>query len=87
MRGILEALQVKDRKVFVADSFSGLPKPDGRYKEDEGDIHHEFGELVVDIETVKDNFRKFSLLDENVVFVEAGLKIHYPSYQLPLFHL
>ena len=38
MRGALEAYGDRERTVWVADSFQGLPKPDGeRYPRDEGD--------------------------------------------------
>jgi len=41
MRGILRAFGVTDRKVYVADSFGGVPPPDvERYPADEGlDLH------------------------------------------------
>lgn len=34
MRAVLKAYNVLDRTVWVADSFQGLPKPDGQYPED-----------------------------------------------------
>src|SRR5271156_6593434 len=34
MRAILKAYGNQDKMVWVADSFQGLPKPDGRYSED-----------------------------------------------------
>src|SRR5438270_9293163 len=39
MRAALQAYGDPTRRVFVADSFAGLPKPDGRYQQDAGDRH------------------------------------------------
>ncbi|MCX6702724.1 MAG: hypothetical protein NTW60_02560, partial [Candidatus Wolfebacteria bacterium] len=63
--GVLKAYNIKDRKVFVADSFEGLPKPE--YKEDEGDNHSLQDILKVSLEKVKNNFRRYDLLDDRVV--------------------
>ena len=80
MRGILAAHGIRDRKVFVADSFAGLPppKPD-LYPADLGDRHHEQAELVVPLEEVEKNFAKFGLLDEQVVFLPGWFKDTLPS--------
>src|SRR5690348_16865583 len=41
MKGILKNYNVIDRKVFVLDSFEGLPKPDPiKYPADQGDPLH-----------------------------------------------
>ena len=40
MRAVLKAYNITDRIVWVADSFQGLPKPDGeKYPSDRGDVH------------------------------------------------
>lgn len=60
------------RKVFVADSFEGLPPPDpSLYPADRGDNHHTIPCLAVDLNTVRNNFAKYNLLDNNVVFVKG----------------
>jgi O-methyltransferase len=72
MRGILAANDIRDRKVYVADSFQGLPPPRPElYPQDEGWDLHVYKELAVSLETVKNNFRAYGLLDEQVVFVEG----------------
>ncbi|WP_232682129.1 TylF/MycF family methyltransferase, partial [Nocardioides sp. R-C-SC26] len=38
-RAILAAHGAPDRTVWVADSFEGLPAPDGRFEADAGDQH------------------------------------------------
>lgn len=70
MRGILKHYG-ESRKVFVADSFEGLPPPDPRYPADNGDTHHTLQFLSIPLEVVQDNFRRYDLLDENVVFVKG----------------
>lgn len=79
-KGIFEAHGAKDRKVFVADSFRGLPEPDAALNPaDAGDIHHTFAELAISRETVAGNFRRYGLLDEQVVFLEGWFKDTLPT--------
>jgi O-methyltransferase len=68
-RAILKAHGVTDRKVWVADSFEGLPRPDGRFEADAGDQHHTETDLAISVEQVQDNFRRYDLLDEQVEFL------------------
>lgn len=79
MRGVLRALDVTDRRVWVADSFEGLPRPDRRYAADAGDMHHGFSELAVSLEVVQDNFRRYGLLDEQVRFLRGWFRDTLPS--------
>jgi O-methyltransferase len=66
--------------VFVADSFQGLPPPDSeRWPEDKGDIHHTAPFLAVSEEEVKENFRKYGLLDDRVVFLKGWFNDTLPS--------
>lgn len=69
MRAVLKAHGVVDRSVWLADSFRGLPKPDPRYVQDTGDLHHAAPELSVSLGQVEDNFRRYGLLDEQVKFL------------------
>jgi len=72
MAGVLEAYEVVDRKVYVADSFEGLPPPDPeKYPLDKGDTHYTREELAVSLEEVQANFQRFDLLSENVVFIKG----------------
>jgi len=80
MRGILAAHGVTDRKVYVADSFEGLPRPDEqRHPADKGDQHHTMEFLAVDLESVRNNFRRYGLLDEQVVFLKGWFKDALPT--------
>jgi hypothetical protein len=71
MRALLGAYGVKDRKVWVADSFSGLPAPDPKYPADRGFTLHEEAALAVPLEEVKANFQKYGLLDAQVEFLKG----------------
>lgn len=79
MRAILKAHGVTDRTVWVADSFAGLPKHDGRYAADAGDQHHTRDELAIGVEEVRDNFRRYDLLDDQVRFLVGWFSETLPS--------
>jgi O-methyltransferase len=71
MRGILAAHGDATRNVWVADSFAGLPPPDPRYPADADDRLYEIDELRVSADQVRENFRRYGLLDERVIFLEG----------------
>ncbi len=72
MRGVLAANSVKDRKVYAADSFEGVPPPQPElYPEDEGFDLDLFHELAVSLDNVKANFACYDLLDDQVVFIKG----------------
>ncbi|MBX3169963.1 MAG: class I SAM-dependent methyltransferase [Candidatus Eremiobacteraeota bacterium] len=72
MRGLLKALGDSRRKVWVADSFQGLPEPDPEVSPLDA-VSHEFLKLVggfrVSLEAVQQNFAAFDLLDRQVRFL------------------
>lgn len=71
------------RKVYVADSFEGLPAPDlVNYPQDAGDTHYLDPMLSVSLEQVKSNFKQFNLLDENVIFVKGWFKDTMPTLDI-----
>ena len=80
MRAVLKARGIHDRRVFVADSFAGLPPPNAaEYPADANDAHHTFSELAVSLEQVKANFGRYGLLDEQVVFLKGWFKDTLPG--------
>lgn len=79
MRAILKAYDIRDRKVFVADSFEGLPRPNiERYPLDDGCDLSSYSYLAVSQEQVMENFRRYDLLDEQVVFLKGLFKDSLP---------
>jgi hypothetical protein len=75
MQAVLKTRNATDRKVWVVDSFSGLPDPDT-------DIDSGWwraGDMAVPLSQVKDNFRRYNALDENVVFLEGFFKDTLPD--------
>jgi O-methyltransferase len=79
-RAILKASGDTVRKVYVADSFRGLPPPNASdYPADAGDTHWTYSELAISRQEVEENFRRYGLFDERVVFIEGWFKDTLPS--------
>ncbi|MBF0378644.1 MAG: class I SAM-dependent methyltransferase [Desulfamplus sp.] len=71
MRGYLSIYEMNDRKVWVADSFEGLPVPS--LPQDAG---YDFSAskmpiLAVSLEEVQENFSRYNLLDDQVHFLKG----------------
>lgn len=81
MRAVLQAYGVRDRCVWVADSFEGLPAPDlAKYPADDGDALQKYNDfLVTSMEEVKDNFQRYNLLDDQVQFLKGWFKDTLPT--------
>jgi hypothetical protein len=79
MKGYLAAWEMHARKVWVADSFEGLPVP--TMPQDRG---HDFSAgkvpiLAVSLEEVRENFRRYGVLDEGVHFLKGWFRDTLPS--------
>ena len=74
MAGLNKAYK-ENRKVYVADSFEGLPPPDyKKYSGEKGgdaENYHKVHAFAVSLEEVKKNFQRYDLLDDNVIFVKG----------------
>ena len=69
-----------ERKVYVADSFQGLPPPNPRsWPIDKGDDHHSRPELAISLEQVQSNFQRFDLLRSNIEFVQGFFEETMPK--------
>jgi len=72
MRGLLKALGDRERTIWVADSFQGLPDPDPDICPLDT-ISHEIlkviGAFSVSLEAVRANFKAYDLLDKQVQFL------------------
>ncbi len=72
MRGVLRALDDRDRRVWVADSFEGLPAPAAdAHPTDVGIDWSHVEVLKVGADQVRDNFARYGLLDDRVRFLEG----------------
>lgn len=79
MRGALNAYGQHDRKVWAADSFEGLPKPDlAKYPKDQGSRWHTRSELAISLEDVQETCRRFGLL-EGIHFLKGWFKDTLPD--------
>jgi O-methyltransferase len=76
MRGILAAYAIGDRRVFVADSFCGLPPDTG---ETDRATQVALRILAVSRQEVEENFRRYGLLDDQVAFLEGWFKDTLPT--------
>jgi hypothetical protein len=80
MRAVLNAYDITDRRVWVADSFQGVPPPDlEHYPADVDSDYHTFEDLSIPFETVRRNFERYGLLDDQVVFLKGWFKDTLPN--------
>ena len=79
MRGVLRAHGVRDRTVWVADSFEGLPAPDVKGHPADAAWVPSAGRISVSLETVRKNFSRYDLLDNQVRFLEGWFKDTLPG--------
>lgn len=79
MRAVLAAYGIADRRVWVADSFEGLPVPDPAHEADAGLDWSHVEVLKVDADAVRANFARYDLLDEQVRFLEGWFSDTLPS--------
>ena len=80
MRAILKAYGIEDRKVWLADSFRGLPEPNPeKYPHDRGDAHYQNEWLAASLDDVKATFRAYGLLDAQVAFLEGWFRDTLPG--------
>ncbi|SVC45748.1 uncharacterized protein METZ01_LOCUS298602, partial [marine metagenome] len=80
MRGALAAWGDERRSVWVADSFQGLPPPDGvTWPADKGVDLSGVESLAVPRAVVEGNFERYGLLDERVRFLEGWFADTLPA--------
>lgn len=81
MRAVLESCADSQRRVWLFDSFEGLPKPDtAAFPADSEDQYWTFSSyLGVSLEQVKENFRQYELLDDRVRLVKGWFRDTIPG--------
>ena len=84
MKAVLTVHKSVHRRVWVADSFEGLPAPNANLHPIESkahesklmrDVYHHF---AVGADEARENFRRFGLLDDEVQFLEGWFKDTLP---------
>lgn len=86
-RSLFKAHGVRDRTVWVADSFEGVPttSADSHPMDQQLALHTKNYMLAVDEETVRENFSRYGLLDEQVAFLSGWFADTLPG--APMRHL
>lgn len=80
-KAVLDAYGETKRRVFLADSFEGLPPPNVEaFPADKGSTYHEYPQLAVSEEQVKENFRRLGLLDDRVITVKGWFRDTMPAF-------
>jgi len=79
MAAVLAGYGDTTRRVWVADSFKGLPRPDAAYAADASDQHWKYRELAVSLDEVRANFARYGLLDEQVWFLPGWFADTLPA--------
>jgi hypothetical protein len=75
MRGVLKARGDKLRRVWVADSFAGLPDPDAALDS----FGWKAGDMAVSLDEVKCNFMRYGLMDDQVTFLKGFFSETLPN--------
>ncbi|WFE59665.1 TylF/MycF family methyltransferase [Micromonospora sp. WMMD712] len=91
-RGVFEAYGIRDRTVWVADSFEGIPDTgaDGHPMDQALGLHHCNDVLGIPVEVVQANFARYGLLDDQVRFLPGWFSDtlpHAPISQLAVLRL
>lgn len=79
MRGYWAAHGVTDRRVWVADSFAGLPRPSVSEDRDYDLSATQEPALAIDQARVESLFARYDLLDEQVVFLPGWFRDTLPT--------
>jgi O-methyltransferase len=80
MAAVLKAYGDTERKLWVADSFQGLPKPEkNAHALDVTDPLYKFDDLAVPLDKVKENFRKYGVLSDQVRFLPGWFQDTLPT--------
>ena len=84
MRAILQAWQIRDRLVWIVDSFEGVPAPNTeKYPQDAGMFLHKLNQLAIGMHQVQANFARYGLLDGQCRFLKGWFRSVLPGSAIP----
>ncbi|MEQ1785434.1 MAG: CmcI family methyltransferase [Acidimicrobiales bacterium] len=75
MRGYLEAYELPDRAVWVADEFRASPSPAREARH----VDEQLSEMQADLNLVRDAFDRFDLFDDRVRFLQGPMATTLPD--------
>jgi Macrocin-O-methyltransferase (TylF) len=80
-RAVLKALGVTDRRIWVADSFEGIPAvgESGHPADRDLQLDQYNDVLAISEQTVRENFDRYGLLDDQVEFLRGWFRDTLPS--------
>lgn len=78
MRGVLKAMGDHQRRVWVADSFEGLPDPEKAFDS----FGWKKGAMAISLDQVRANFLRYGLLDEQVMFLKGFFNDTLPDAEI-----
>jgi O-methyltransferase len=78
MRGVLKVLGDSERRVWVVDSFEGLPDPEKQFDS----FGWQEGSMAVSLEEVKSNFSRYGLLDNQITFLRGFFNETLPESRI-----
>ena len=78
MRAVLKSRCENQRRVWAVDSYSGLPEPETKFNS----FGWKTGAMAVSLEEVKNNFLRYGLLDDRVIFLKGFFKDTLPKAQI-----
>lgn len=80
-KAVIEAYGDRHRKVYLADSFEGLPPPNAEKYPQDAQLHLEqYSDLAVSEEQVRANFAEMGLLDSRVITVKGWFRDTMPTF-------
>jgi hypothetical protein len=80
-KAVLQSYGDTARRVYLADSFEGLPPPNVEaFPADKGSTFHEYSELAVSEQQVQENFKRLGLLDDRVITVKGWFRDTMPKF-------
>jgi O-methyltransferase len=79
MRAVLAAHDCRDRKIWLADSFEGLPESKGDHDREYPMDASLLPVLAVSVDEVQQNFERFDLLDDQLVFLPGWFNETLPE--------